>query len=283
MVATAVTPVSQNADGSCNIAVQGWIRGRELQVNNLVHFAGVGVYQLHSAQVLADPCPAGHPPRASAAAGGGMAATVAAPTQLYATAAETLVQSLPYDPMNAEQSHFSEAELAAADAARRRHQVAGGGRGRKDDHMSAWLMDEDGQMLSDYEDEEEDEEENEDSEEEDEEEDEDSADDMDGSDDDDDGEVVDSSAADDAAAAAEWRRVRQAATEDRDYPDEVDVPIDVSARQRFARFRGLKSLRTSPWDPKEQLPPDYSRIFKLANAQQSAAVAKRRAEADCFE
>jgi pre-rRNA-processing protein TSR1 len=211
-----------------------------------------------------------------------MAATVAAPTQLYATAAETLVQSLPYDPMNAEQSHFSEAELAAADAARRRHQVAGGGRGRKDDHMSAWLMDEDGQMLSDYEDEEEDEE-NEDSEEEDEEEDKDSADDMDGSDDDDDGEAVDSSAADDAAAAAEWRRVRQAATEDRDYPDEVDVPIDVSARQRFARFRGLKSLRTSPWDPKEQLPPDYSRIFKLANAQQSAAVAKRRAEADCFE
>jgi pre-rRNA-processing protein TSR1 len=142
---------------------------------------------------------------------------------------------------------ISEAELAAADAARRRHQVAGGGRGGKDDHMSAWLMDEDGEMLSDYEDEEEDEDSDDDDME---------GDDMDGSeddpshgalgstavgmsddDDDDDDEAVDSSAADDAAAAAEWRRVRQAATEDRDYPDEVDVPVDVSARQRFARFR----------------------------------------------
>ncbi len=151
--------------------------------------------------------------------------------------------------------------------------------------MSAWLMDEDGEMLSDYEDEEEDG----DSEDEGE-----GSDGMGGSDDDegqgsravaggglsdddDDDEAGDSSAADDVAAAAEWRLVRQAALQDRDYPDEVDVPVDVSARQRFARFRcssftpssshfsprhltllfcrGLKSLRTSPWDPKEQVQP----------------------------
>ena len=82
--------------------MQGWIRGREWQVNNLVHFAGVGVFQLHSAQLLADPCPMSR----AAAAGGGSAAAADSPTEILATAAETLVQSLPYDPMNAEQSHF---------------------------------------------------------------------------------------------------------------------------------------------------------------------------------
>jgi hypothetical protein len=35
--------------------------------------------------------------------------------------------------------------------------------------------------------------------------------------------------------------------------------------------------------PVVQLPPDYARIFKLANAQQSAAVAKKRVQTECFE
>ena len=93
----------------CHLHIlQGWIRGREWQVNNLVHFAGVGVYQLHSARSIPDPCPTTHPARVAGCVGvvPGRSAAGDVPSEILATAAETLVQSLPYDPMNAEQSHF---------------------------------------------------------------------------------------------------------------------------------------------------------------------------------
>ena len=40
------------------------------------------------------------------------------------------------------------------------------------------------------------------------------------------------------------------------FPDEVDTPMDTpgGARARFARFRGLRSFRTSQWHPQENLP-----------------------------
>ena len=59
--------------------------------------------------------------------------------------------------------------------------------------------------------------------------------------------------------------MRQEATEDMKWPDEVQTPMSVKAKIRFQKYRGLKSFRNTPWDPKENLPLDYARIFQFKN------------------
>jgi hypothetical protein len=69
----------------------------------------------------------------------------------------------------------------------------------------------------------------------------------------------------------------QAEADDVDFPDEVDVPDDKPARERFARYRGLKSLRSSPWDPREGTPADYERVFAFENFKRTHKRAKEAA------
>lgn len=64
------------------------------------------------------------------------------------------------------------------------------------------------------------------------------------------------------------KRIKEA-REDELFPDEVDTPRDTLAKVRFQKYRGLKSFRTSPWDPKENLPMDYSRTFQFQNFQRT--------------
>ncbi|WFD30704.1 ribosome biogenesis protein tsr1 [Malassezia sp. CBS 17886] len=59
------------------------------------------------------------------------------------------------------------------------------------------------------------------------------------------------------------RATRRDETRERQFPDEVDTPMDMPARQRFARYRGLESMYTTHWDPYEDLPADYARLFQF--------------------
>ncbi|KAK2404607.1 pre-rRNA-processing protein TSR1 protein [Trifolium repens] len=63
----------------------------------------------------------------------------------------------------------------------------------------------------------------------------------------------------------ELKAIKEDNAADEEFPDEVDTPLDVPARTRFAKYRHLKSFRNSSWDPNESLPKDYPRNFNYHN------------------
>lgn len=78
----------------------------------------------------------------------------------------------------------------------------------------------------------------------------------------------------------DWRDRKREEENDLQFPDEIDTPMDVPARTRFQRYRGLRSFRTSPWDAYENLPRDYARIFQFEDFKQTERSVRRRADAD---
>ncbi|OQR79017.1 pre-rRNA-processing protein TSR1-like [Tropilaelaps mercedesae] len=73
----------------------------------------------------------------------------------------------------------------------------------------------------------------------------------------------------------------RAQREEEQFPDELDTPRDINARTRFQRFRGLKSFHSSPWDPKENLPRDYARIFQFRDFERMRRRLLQISEEDC--
>ncbi|KAH7040418.1 uncharacterized protein B0I36DRAFT_10065 [Microdochium trichocladiopsis] len=74
---------------------------------------------------------------------------------------------------------------------------------------------------------------------------------------------------DDAQGLAAYRsRKRDEAEDDKEFPDEIELHPNVLARERLAKYRGLKSLRTSPWNQEEDRPhqpEDWTRLLQVSN------------------
>ncbi|TWW77045.1 pre-rRNA-processing protein TSR1 homolog isoform X2 [Takifugu flavidus] len=278
--------------GLGTLCVSGYVRGRPLRVDRLVHISGHGDFQLSQIDAPSDPLPlnlatgrsnkSGRGGDVDMQDGGDNEAPVRVLMKADPTTRESLQAEAEVDPMEGEQTWPTESELLEAEEARKNKRVMKVPKGTSD-YQATWIVDEDdnGELKEESSEEEEDDDdemldeamddededicsqtsEGEEEEEEEEEE-----------------EVCPTERTgadqrydehmDEAAEEEGLRRYREARANEM-FPDEVDTPIDAAARIRFQRYRGLKSFRTSPWDPMENLPQNYSRIFQFQNFERT--------------
>uniref|UniRef100_A0A1I7T3P4 Pre-rRNA-processing protein TSR1 homolog n=2 Tax=Caenorhabditis tropicalis TaxID=1561998 RepID=A0A1I7T3P4_9PELO len=235
----------ENLEGSvdgetCTLVAQGYLRGPEWNANNLIHLPGYGDFQISKIETAADP----HPLKPS---------SKPQDPQIIASAddkIQSLDSEIQPDGMDGEQTWPTQEELEEADKEMRR--VPKG----TSSYQAAWILEE-----SDEDEEDEDEDMDDEEEEEEEEEEPEGMEDLQSEA----GESeMEEEGIDEDINMSEVEKYRKE-RENAQWPDEVDTPMDQPARIRFQKYRGLKSFRTSTWDPKENLPLDYARIFQFQN------------------
>ncbi|XP_071395887.1 pre-rRNA-processing protein TSR1 homolog isoform X2 [Centroberyx affinis] len=270
--------------GLGTLCVSGYVRGCPLQVDRLVHISGHGDFQLSQIDAPADPLPLNiTKPKAEKPGKGGDidmldGVEAEAPVRVLMKADPSLRESLQaeaeVDPMDGEQTWPTDTELLEAEEARKNRRVMKVPKGTSD-YQATWIVDDD--------------------EEENDEEDEESCDDdddgmmdeaMDGEDEENGSQEEEEEEEelcstertgadqrydehmDEAEEGEGLKRYREARANEM-FPDEVDTPLDAPAKVRFQRYRGLKSFRSSPWDPMENLPLNYSRIFQFQSFERT--------------
>ncbi|XP_065881608.1 uncharacterized protein [Euphorbia lathyris] len=267
---------NESNPGKSTILLTGYLHGRNLSVNQLVHVSGAGDYQLQKIEILKDPFPLNARKEPDAMESDEVidveVSRSIAPDPMVQEA--LLVENIP-DPLAGEQTWPTEAEMAEADKNQKERTLKKRTLPRgTSDYQAAWIVedtdeedssgetDDDGMVL--------DETENNNPELEGTnalEFDDQASLDLRNSDDEteNDSVMMDGENLTREQIEDEIRKIKEAHAEDEEYPDEVDTPLDIPARKRFAKYRGLKSFRTSSWDPKESLPQEYARIFAFDN------------------
>ncbi|XP_014251559.1 pre-rRNA-processing protein TSR1 homolog [Cimex lectularius] len=253
-----VVQFSETSEGKGTLKITGYLRGKNLSVNSLVHISGWGDFQMSQIDAVPAPGDGAHKEI--------RVLEVADPQKQESLQCENIP-----DPMDAEQTWPTEEEME--EAANEKKKVVKKVPHGWSDYQAAWIPDCDAFEIESGDEEEEDE--NMQIQAEDEEMSDDQTEDYETC-------TVTSEAPiepdkydkemdmDEEKAALE--KLKQA-KEDKQFPDEVDTPHDIPAKDRFMRYRGLKSFRTSPWDPKENLPKDYARIFQFQNFDRTKAAA----------
>lgn len=92
---------------------------------------------------------------------------------------------------------------------------------------------------------------------------------------------LDPSPDEEAAQLAAYRSQRKNEAEnDLEFPDEIELHPNVLARERLARYRGLKSLRTSVWETEEDKahePDEWNRLLQIPKYKQAKRIAIQEA------
>ena len=229
-----------------DLVISGYLRGAPVHVDGLVHVSGMGTFPVAAITSPEDPVASGGAGAAAAAAD--VQTTQHGPVVAEQDAAEVEpLGTLAEEDIGAAEQTWPTAEEEAAAAQRERMQKLTAATGSK--IQAVWIdaVGEGDAALAEAA----------------------ALEQLDAASeaDDDVGTVAETTA---APSKAQLRAAaREAEREQLEFPDEVDTPEDMPARQRFGRFRGLRSFRSSPWDPKESLPRSYGRIYQLNNFQAS--------------
>ncbi|OIV97573.1 hypothetical protein TanjilG_12330 [Lupinus angustifolius] len=279
IMAHKVDAVHDDHSGKSTLLLTGYLRARSLSVNQLVHVSGAGDFQLSKIEILKDPFPLNLKKNDDL-----MDSDEVHDSEAIGSLApdpqnqEPLVVENEPDPLAGEQTWPTEAEIAKADEDQKLKKIKKKTLPRgTSEYQAAWIVDDSDKESSD------------------------------GEYDYDDGMVLDEGG--DVQVGNEYldidgdgasikfgdsedeldndsvmmeadsltrekiqdelKELKEKHAADEEYPDEVDAPLDVPARKRFAKYRGLKSFRTSSWDPKESLPQDYARIFQFDNIKRT--------------
>lgn len=269
MLAENVEYVPDSEGTMGTLKVTGYLRGNTLSVNGLVHLPGLGDFQMSQIDAPPDPHPLEKSKNTTTNPTGTNLVRIL--EKADPTKQESLTSENTPDPMDAEQTWPTEEELQMAEDEMKRKKVVKKVPKGWSDYQAAWIPDVETQEVSDN----------------DNDDDESDEDDMNFSDAKSDEESEEASDNDDFqtvvtesevgvadekydedmdlhAERTDLQKLKQAKS-DLMFPDEMDTPQDMPARERFQRYRGLESFRTSPWDAKENLPSDYARIFQFEN------------------